>query len=319
MSWCAAEERTMAGWTESDIPNLAGGTAIVSGANSGLGYETTRALSQHGAKVIMACRNTAKAEAAVASLRAIAPRAKLEILPLDLASLDSVRAFAKTIKDRGERIDLLINNAGVMAVPLARTREGFEMQLGANHLGHFALTGLLIDQIGPQGRIVSVSSFMHTRSKGLDFDDLDWTKRPYATWTAYSDSKLANLLFTRELARRAQGAGKTFVVAAAHPGYASTHLQFAAAEIKQSRLEAQVIGVANALFAQSAAKGALPTLFAATAAEVDNDDYFGPDGFMEMWGHPKKARRTALARDDAAARRLWEVSEALTGVRYLDA
>jgi NAD(P)-dependent dehydrogenase (short-subunit alcohol dehydrogenase family) len=308
----------MARWTETDIPNLKGGTAVVTGANSGLGYETTRALAQHGAKVIMACRNTKKAEAAVASLRSVAPKAELEVLPLDLADLDSVRTFADTLKTRGARVDLLINNAGVMAVPLARTKEGFEMQIGSNHLGHFALTGLLIDLVGPLGRIVSVSSFMHTRSKGLDFDDLNWTKRPYKTWTAYADSKLANLLFTRELAKRAQAAGKTFVVAAAHPGYASTHLQYVAAEIKQSKLEERITRYSY-LFAQSAAKGALPSLYAATAAHVGNDDYFGPDGFMEMWGHPKKAGRTAFARNDAAAAKLWAMSEQLTGVNYLGA
>lgn len=207
----------MTAWTEADIPNLAGGTAIVTGANSGLGYETARALGQHGAKVIMACRNLAKAETAAAAIHAVAPNAKLEILPLDLASLDSVRAFAKTIVDRSGRIDFLINNAGVMAVPLARTKDGFEMQIGSNHLGHFALTGLLIDAIAPTGRIVNVSSIVHKMSKGVDFADSNWKARAYKTWSAYADSKLANLLFTFELARRAKSAGRTFTVAAAHP------------------------------------------------------------------------------------------------------
>ncbi len=309
----------MAAWTEADIPNLTGGLALVTGANSGLGFETTRALAEHGAKVIMACRNAAKAEAAASAILARAPNAKLEILPLDLASLASVRALAETLGQRGERIDMLINNAGVMALPLQRTSEGFEMQMGANHLGHFALTGLLIENLSPQGRIVSVASGMHKASRGIDFSDINWTTRPYKRWTAYADSKLANLLFVAELARRAKAAGRDLVVAAAHPGYAATHLQYAAGEARQSSFEARLWDVVNGALAQSAAMGALPTLYAATAADVVSDDYFGPSRFFEAWGPPVRSGRSARARDVEAARRLWDISEQLTGVKFLDA
>ena len=306
-------------WTEADIPALEGRTAVVTGANSGLGFETSRALAARGARVILACRNLAKAEGAAAAIRARASGAKLEILQLDLASLASVEAFADTLIGRGERLDLLINNAGVMALPLARTADGFEMQIGANHLGHFALTGRLLDTLTPAARVVNVSSFLHKSSKGLDFSDLNWTKRPYQTWSAYHDSKLANLLFTFELARRAKAAGKSLVAAAAHPGFSDTNLQFVAAEIKQSKVEAGVMRIVNSLLAQKAEKGALPTLYAATAPGVVAGDFYGPDGFSELWGSPIKAAASARANDAEAARRLWELSEQLTGVRYLQA
>ena len=307
----------MTAWTEADIPRLDGRTAVVTGANSGLGFETTRALAAQGARVILACRNLAKAETAAAAIRGRVAGAKLEILPLDLANLASIKAFADTIIGRGERLDLLINNAGVMAVPLARTVDGFETQMGANHLGHFALTGRLLDALTPTARVVSVSSILHKSSKGLDLADLNWKTRPYQPWPAYHDSKLANLLFTFELARRAKMAGRTFIAAAAHPGFSDTNLQFVAAEIKQSRIEAGVMRIVNAVLAQKADKGALPTLYAATAPDVVSGDFIGPHGFRELWGSPVKVKSAPLAREEGAARELWALSEELTGVSYL--
>jgi NAD(P)-dependent dehydrogenase (short-subunit alcohol dehydrogenase family) len=300
-------------WTPADIPDQTGRTIIVTGANSGIGLEAARALAAAGAHVVLACRDPSKAADAAAEVGRAAPGAGVEVRLLDLASLASIRDFAKGFADGHERLDVLINNAGVMAIPRRTTADGFEMQLGTNHLGHFALTGLLFERLlATEGsRVVNVSSTAH-RAGRIDFDDLQ-SERRYSRWGAYGQSKLANLLFTFELSRRLDGAQWT---AACHPGWASTNLQLAGARMEGSRwLEMLATGM-NRLFGQDAAMGALPTLYAATAPDVEGGDYIGPDGFAETWGYPKKVGSSARSRDPEAARRLWEVSQDLTGVHY---
>lgn len=304
-------------WTAADIPDQTGRRAIVTGANSGLGYETALALAARGAEVTMAVRDTAKGDAAAARIRALAPQAKVEVRRLDLADLASIDEFAWLWREaHPEGVDLLINNAGIMAIPRRETADGFEMQLGTNHLGHFALTGRLIDAMRPDARIVTVSSQAHRMGR-MDFDDL-MGQRKYGAWRAYGQSKLANLLFMRGLAERLEGVGSTVVSAAAHPGYASTHLQAVAPEMQGRGWQVKVMDVVNNVLAQSAAMGALPTLYAATFPAIRSGDYVGPDGLGEQRGHPKLVGMTPSARDDGAADRLWSVSEELTGVRYLD-
>ncbi len=305
-------------WTMQDIPDMTGKTAVITGANSGLGFNTARGLAGKGAKVIMACRTAAKAESARDDILREFPDADLEIRELDLSNLGSVRGFAQGLIDDGIQPDLLINNAGVMAVPYNKTADGFEMQMGTNHLGHFALTGLLLDHMAEGGRIVNVASMAHKWTPAIDFEDLNWERRKYRRWQAYGDSKLANLLFTFELNRRAAKAGKPVTVAAAHPGYAATHLQFVAAEQKKSRVEKIIMDFGNAVFAQPADMGALPSLYAATAGDVDSGDYIGPGGFQQMRGYPRKVGCRKQARSERLAQKLWTLSEDVTGVRYLD-
>jgi NAD(P)-dependent dehydrogenase (short-subunit alcohol dehydrogenase family) len=266
--------------------------------------------------VVLACRNAEKTEAALADLRRSVPGAALEALPLDLADLASVRAFARAFASTHAQLDLLVNNAGVMAIPRRETADGFEMQLGTNHLGHFALTGLLLERIlATRGaRIVNVSSGAH-RAGRMRFDDLQ-SQRGYGRWAAYAQSKLANLLFTLELQRRLAARGLTQICVACHPGYAATDLQFVAARMDGSRLFALASAIVNRIFAQSAADGALPTVYAALAPDVRGGEYFGPDGFAEMRGSPVRVACSARARSEADARRLFAVSETLTGVRY---
>lgn len=304
-------------WTAADIPAQTGRRAIVTGANSGLGFETALALAAHGAEVTLAVRDAAKGEAAAEQIRARAPQASLEVRRLDLADLASIDEFAWLWREsHPDGLDLLINNAGLMAIPRRETADGFEMQLGTNHLGHFALTGRLLEAIRPDGRIVTVSSQAHRMGR-MDFDDL-MGERKYGAWRAYGQSKLANLLFMRGLAERLESAGSTVASVAAHPGYASTHLQAVGPEMRGQGWMTKVMGAANKVMAQSAAMGALPTLYAATYPAIRSGDYVGPDGFGEQRGHPKLVGMTPSARDDAAANRLWTASEDLTGVRYLD-
>ena len=281
-------------------PDLTGRNVIVTGANSGIGRAAARRLAGAGARVTLAVRNTDKGRAAAASMPG-----ETEVRELDLASLDSVRAFAAGCN--GE-IDLLINNAGVMIPPLSRTAEGFELQFGTNHLGHFALTNLLLEQVS--GRVVTVSSMAH-RSGRIDFDDLNWERKPYSGWRAYGQSKLANLLFTSELQRRLTAAGSTVLATAAHPGYAATNLQFHSGR----RVFDLLSSVGNRLLAQDEDGGALPTLYAALE-DIPGDSYAGPGGFMEQRGAAKLVGRSAAAKDGDVARRLWEVSEELTGTRF---
>jgi NAD(P)-dependent dehydrogenase (short-subunit alcohol dehydrogenase family) len=302
-------------WSAADVPELTGRTAVVTGANSGLGLETARVLARRGAHVILACRDPARAEAAVAAITREPIAGRLEPMRLDLASLESVRSFAKAVRDAHPALALLVNNAGVMAIPRRTTADGFEMQLGTNHLGHFALTGLLLPSLlaAPGGRVVTVSSSAH-RIGRMDFDDLQGERR-YGPWRAYAQSKLANLLFAFELQRRLAAAGAQAISVAAHPGYAATELQFAGPRMTGSAWMARIMALGNRLFAQDAAAGALPTLHAATAPEVRGGDFIGPDGIGEARGHPKRVTASARARDAASAARLWEVSERLTGVR----
>jgi NAD(P)-dependent dehydrogenase (short-subunit alcohol dehydrogenase family) len=303
----------MAGrWTAADIPPQDGRLAIVTGSNSGLGLITAQELARAGATVVIACRNTGKGEAAADQIRREVPAAELEIRALDLADLGSVQAFAEGFAADHERLDLLVNNAGVMAPPRRLTADGFESQIGTNHLGHFALTGRLLERLlaTDAPRVVTLSSGAH-RMGSINFDDLQ-RERHYNNWLAYGQSKLANLLFCFELQRRATAAGTSLESLAAHPGYSATNLQFAGPR----NYEAAIMWVTNKLLAQSAAMGALPTLYAATAPDLPGGTFIGPDGFQEMRGHPHIVTAAGKAYDEQAQRRLWELSEELTGVTY---
>lgn len=298
-------------WTANDIPDQSGRTAIVTGANSGIGLVTARELARAGAHVVLACRNAEKGEAAVRAIEAAAPGATVTLAPLDLASLASVREFASGVTSEHGRLDLLINNAGVMAAPRRLTEDGFESQFGTNHLGHFALTGLLLPCMTAEGaRVVTVSSGAHRMGR-MRFDDLHGEQK-YGRWSAYGQSKLANLLFAFELDRRLRAGGSAVTSVAAHPGYAATNLQSAAVPAH----ERFFMSITNAIFAQRAEKGALPTLYAATAPHVEGGAYFGPDGLFEQRGFPTRVDSTPASKDEEAARRLWETSEELTGVRF---
>jgi NAD(P)-dependent dehydrogenase (short-subunit alcohol dehydrogenase family) len=302
----------MAGWTAADMPDQSGRRVVVTGANSGIGYHAALELARHSAHVVLAVRDQANGEDAIARIRAEVREAKLELRPLDLADLASVRAFAEGF---GEPLDLLLNNAGVMALPYRRTADGFEMQIGTNHLGHFALSGLLLERLlaGERPRVVTVASGAHRMGK-IDFDDLQ-SERRYRRWLAYGQSKLANLLFGQELQRRSDAAGAGLTSVNAHPGYAATHLQAAGPQMSGSRLKEKMTALLNKAFAQTDREGALPTLYAATM-DVKGGSYVGPDGFAEMRGHPELGSMSARARDEDTARRLWELSERLTGVRF---
>jgi NAD(P)-dependent dehydrogenase (short-subunit alcohol dehydrogenase family) len=304
----------MGRWTASDIPDQSGRIAIVTGANSGLGYVTSRELARHGARVVLACRNEERAAQARDRLLAEVPSAELELRTLDMASLASIRSFADGVQASCPVIDLLINNAGIMAIPRRETADGFEMQFGTNHLGHFALTGLLLPlMIGtPQARVVTVSSTAH-RPGRIDIDDL-MHERTYSRWRVYSDSKLANLLFAFELQRRLAAVDSPLISVAAHPGTAATNLVRAGAEVSRVKESLMTIGIH--IVGQSQAKGALPQLYAATSPEVRGGEYFGPNGIAENRGYPKRVDSTSASKDPATAARLWSVSEDLTGVRY---
>src|SRR5829696_4298784 len=298
------------GWDADRIPAQAGRIAIVTGANSGLGLVTARELARKGALVVLACRNLDKGRAELADVEAAASGPRPELEELDLASLDSVRAFAERFRKNHDGLDLLVNNAGVMAPPRRHTADGFELQFGTNHLGHFALTGLLLPLMEGRedARVVTLSSNAHKFGK-IAFDNLNGDSR-YFRWRAYGQSKLANLLFALELDRRLRAAESTVRSLAAHPGYAATNLQTAAPPL----FDRLVMKVSNAVIAQSEEMGALPTLFAATQPGLDGGMYIGPDGPGEHRGYPKVVRPNRAARDEETARRLWEVSEELTGV-----
>lgn len=293
-------------WTHDDIPDQSGRVAIVTGANTGIGYETARALARKGAQVTLACRSREKGEAAVARIAAEEPRGSVTFAALDLADLDSVRRFAKAFADSHDRLDLLVNNAGVMVPPASKTKQGFELQFGVNHLGHFALTGLLLDLLRKTSgaRVVSVSSAAH-RMGAMDFDDLDFETRGYDPWAAYGQSKLANLLFTFELQRRFEGEGEDAIAVAAHPGWTGTDLQ----------RHAWYVRLMNLVIAMTPEQGALPTLRAATAPDVQGGEYYGPHGFQEMRGYPVRVDTTDAARSREDAARLWQLSEERTGVQ----
>lgn len=287
-------------WTTNDIPDQSGRIAIVTGSSSGIGLETARALAAHSATIILAIRDTSKGHAALDEINQLHPEADVHLMTLDLADLNSVTRFTDEYKKSYSHLDLLINNAGIMIPPYSKTKDGFEMQFGTNHLGHFALTGLLLNLLlqTPKSRIVNVSSGAH-KWGNLNFDDLNWEKRKYKKWKAYGDSKLANIYFTYELQKKLEAAGSTTIVTAAHPGYTATELQRTMA----------FSSVLNSLFAQNTTMGALPTLYAATAPDVSGADYFGPSGFQEARGYPKKVNSNPLSHDEKNANQLWEASE----------
>lgn len=303
-------------WTEADIPDQSGRTVLITGANSGIGFEAARALAQKGATVVLGCRNRAKAADAQAAISATSPAGASEILEMDLADLDSVRSAADEFTAAHDRLDLLVDNAGLMAIPRQTTAQGFEMQLGVNHLGHFALTSYLMPllmQSGPS-RVVSISSQGH-RPGRINFDDLNSEHR-YSPWRAYFQSKLANLLFTSELQRRLDVADAEVMAVAAHPGASNTHLGHENPGGVINTVMHKGRPVIERFFTQSAAMGALPTLRAATDPAVVGDEYFGPDGPGQQRGHPVSVGRSKRAQDSDTARRLWEVSVSLTGVSY---
>lgn len=293
-------------WTLENIPDQRGKIVIVTGANSGIGYEAARALARKGANVIMACRSLEKGEAAVAQIRRENLQGDVILRQLDLADLSSVRNFADEFLAEYKQLNILINNAGVMAIPYRKTKDGFEMQFGTNHLGHFALTGLLFELLKntPNSRVVTVSSYAHIVGK-INFDDLN-SEKSYQKWLAYGQSKLANLLFAYELQRRSAKKGDNPISIAVHPGYAATNLQNSSS----------FFSFTNNFMAQSQEMGALPTLYAATNPEIEGGEFIGPDGFLAQRGYPHKARSSARSYDPETAQRLWQVSEELTGVRF---
>lgn len=305
--------RTRTPWNETDIPDQTGRVVVITGANSGTGFAAAQALAARGATVVLACRNVDKAQAAVAAIRAGQPGARLETQTLDLGDLASVRAAAAAILARHPRLDLLLNNAGVMVPPAGTTADGFETQFGTNHLGHFAFTGLLLERLlaTPGARIVTMSSTAHKFGR-MQFADLQFS-RGYRAWAAYGQSKLANLLFTYELQRRLARAGQATLVVAAHPGWARTGLQRTAF---QSGLEKRLTGFLGRFLSQDARHGALPLLRAALDPRVQGGAFYGPTGCFELVGRPDRVRSNRRSHDEAAQARLWQVSEQLTGVVY---
>ncbi len=289
----------MSRWTAAEMPDQTGRTVVVTGANSGLGESAARALAEHGATVVLACRNVAKGEAAAARMTG-----DVTVRRLDLADLSSVREFAAATGP----LDVLVNNAGVMAVPLARTADGFELQIGTNFLGHFALTGLLLPKV--RDRVVTLSSGAH-RAGRIDLLDLNWRTRPYRRWAAYGQSKLADLMFAYELDRRLRRAGSPVRSVAAHPGYASTELQSHTESVQD-----RIMAIGNRLLAQSSDAGALPVLYAATMPDVEGGEYWGPNGLGELRGHPHRVRSSKASRDTEVASRLWATAEELTEVTF---
>jgi len=303
-------------WTLQDIPDQNGKVVIVTGGNSGIGFEAGLALAGKHAQVILTARSMDKGEAAVRSIREKYPKAEITLMELDLADLKSVRNFVQAFLAKYKRLDILINNAGVMAIPKRKTTDGFEMQFGTNHLGHFALTGLLLPVLKAtsNGRIVTVSSGVHV-SGDMHFDDLQWEKA-YDRWGAYAQSKLANLLFAYELQRKLSTTGSSLSSVGCHPGYAATNLQSAGPQMDGSAFRLWMMNLANAILAQGQDMGALPTLYAAVAADVNGCDYIGPTGMGGMRGYPVKVMSNNKSYDEALAKRLWQVSEELTGVVY---
>ena len=290
-------------WNSDNIGNQKGRVAVVTGSSSGIGYETARVLSEKDAEVIIAVRNMQKGESAADKIRSGYSGANVKVMKIDLSSLSSVKDFAESFKKGYDRLDLLINNAGVMMPPYSKTEDGFELQMGTNHLGHFALTGHLLELIErtPDSRIVNVSSAAHNYGN-IDFDDLNWEQRKYNAMRAYADSKIANIYFTNEMSQKLNGT----ISAAAHPGWTATDLQ----------RHSGIFSFLNNFLAQDISMGALPTLYAAVGEDVKSGDYFGPSGFREMRGYPKRVESNGLSHDVEIAGKLWDVSQELTGVTY---
>jgi NAD(P)-dependent dehydrogenase (short-subunit alcohol dehydrogenase family) len=293
-------------WTTQNIPDLQGKTVLITGANSGIGFEAARALAAKNALVVMACRSLEKGEKAKQQILAETPDAQLELRVLDLASLESVRQFAESFLVEHTRLDILINNAGIMAVPYGKTADGFERQIGTNHFGHFLLTGLLYDLLEktPDSRVVTVSSYAHWFGR-INFEDLNGEKF-YQKWVAYGQSKLANVLFAYELQRRSAQNSSSPLSVVVHPGYAATNLQHTS----------WFFNMLNPIMAQSQEMGALPTLYAAVSPEVQGGEYIGPDGFLAQRGYPHLARSSPASHNEEDARRLWQLSEEVTCVSY---
>lgn len=294
-------------WTAENIPNLTGKTVIVTGSSSGIGYEAARVIANKNATVILAVRNMEKGNTAANKIRAQKESADVRIMELDLSNLQSVTDFATKYKSEFGKLHLLINNAGVMIPPYSKTSDGFELQFGTNHLGHFALTGQLIDLLNntPNSRIINVASAAH-KYGNLNFEDLNWEKRKYKAWRAYGDSKISNLYFTYELQRKLDASGSKVKTTAAHPGWTATDLQ------RHSGL----FEFLNGFFAMKTEQGTLPTLRAAFDEKALGGDYFGPDGWQEWKGYPVKVDSSKLSQDEEIAKKLWNVSEELTNVKY---
>lgn len=297
-------------WTVQDMPDQRGRTVVVTGGNGGLGLEVVRAFATRGARVIIACRDEAKGRRAAEQVGG-----DTRVMALDLADLSSVRAFANAYDE--PRLDVLCNNAGVMALPYRKTADGFEMQIGTNHFGHFALTGLLLRKLlaTPRSRVVTVSSIMYRRAGRMSFSDIDGEER-YDKWRAYGQSKLANLMFAYALQRRLDAAGVETISVAAHPGYASTNLAYVGPEMEGSRLMRSAMRLGYRFFAQSAEMGALPTIYAAVHEDVRGGDFIGPSGPLQLWGPPCKVESAPHTHDPATAGRLWDLSVERTGVDY---
>lgn len=304
----------MSRWTPADLPDLAGKLAVVTGANSGIGYFTARELGRVGCRVVMACRSQGKADDAAASLRAEVPDGHFEVRLLDLASLASIQEFAEDFS--AEALDLLCLNAGVMALPQRQTADGFEMQMGTNHFGHFALTGRLLErlQAAPAARVVAVTSILHRRGQ-IDLENLEG-EQGYHKWRQYNASKLANLMFALQLQARLENVGSSAQALAAHPGYSATNLQFAGPAMEGSAFGRLRSWIGNTLLAQPAEKGAWPSLYALGAPEAEAGALYGPDGPMELWGHPKVCPPAPQARDTTMQTWLWECSVERTGVDF---
>jgi len=302
-------------WTAEDIPDQTGKVVVVTGGNSGLGYRSVRQLARKGAHVVLTCRTPAKGEAARDQILDERPDAEIEVMQLDLADLDAIRDFAGAFTGRYDALHILVNNAGVMATPRRTTADGFELQFGTNHLGHFALTGLLLDVLlqTPESRVVTVSSIAE-RTGRINFDDL-MRESFYERWTAYGQSKLANLLFAYELQRRLEAIDAATISVAAHPGFAATDLRSKLMSSETPLLH-RILSYLFEAMSQSAEKGVLPQLYAATARDVEGGAFYGPDGLFQRAGYPAEVRSSPASRDEALAEKLWTVSEALTGVNY---
>jgi len=302
-------------WTTANIPDLTGKVMIVTGANSGIGFDSAKEFARKGAQVILASRSMEKAEAALKLIQDEIPNAQAEIIQLDLASMTSIKEFVEAFKARYQRLDVLLNNAGIMMVPYGKTEDGFERQLGTNHLGHFALTGLLLDLVlsTPNSRIVNVSSNGH-RAGNMNFDNLMYEGgKDYSPFASYARSKLANILFTYELQRRLESSGSNAAAFAVHPGASVTNLgNHLAGDSFFWRLLFPVVMT----MAQPADMGALPSIRASVDPQAKGGEYYGPKGFMEMRGYPVVVKSNAASHNVANAKRLWEESEKLTGVQY---
>lgn len=295
-------------WTLADMPRLDGKLALVTGANRGLGLEISAGLAGAGAQVVMACRDVGKGAVAKAEVERRVPGAKIKVMPLDLASLQSVREFSTAFLKSYQSLDILVNNASAILVPLQKTQDGFEMHIGTNHFGPFVLTGLLLDLLRstPGARVVNTASMAHKLTPGIDFDDINFSRKAYKDMDAYGKSKLATLMFTYELDKRLRQANSNVIATVAHPGYTATNPDYGNFFMR----------LMTRLMAQAPAMGALPALYAATAAEVRGGDYIGPGGFKELSGYPKLVTSRPEARDPKLTSKLWTLSEQLTGMRY---